>query len=122
MIDVLKEIIALATESIEHQKFHASERAMQGGMTLAEAINKIPTGFYVRCETERGDGEDEGDEGDEAYLCATLYENTPEGGWPNARHPSDKFRDRLLVSITASPDDLESFERFTVGMITSRWP
>jgi len=116
MIDVLKEIIALATESIEHQKFHASERATQGGMTLAEAINKIPTGFYVRCEIERSD------EGDDPYLCATLYENTPEGGWPNPRHPSGKFIDKLLVSITASPDDLESFTRLTVGMITSRWP
>lgn len=116
MIDVLKEIVALATQALEHQQFRAGERAKQGGMTLAEALAKIPLGFHVRCETETSD------EDGHPYLCATLFENAPEGGWPNPRHPSDEFLDKCLVSISTSPDDMESFERLTIGMITKRWP
>lgn len=117
MIDVLKEIVALATQSIEHQKFRANERAKQGGMTLAEAIAKIPPGFHVKCETEKSAEED-----GHQYLTAVLFQNTPEDGWPNPLHPADKFLDKCLVGISASPDDLESFERLIIGMITERWP
>ena len=124
MIDTLKEIIAIATQSIEHQQFRAGERAKQGGMTLAEAIAKIPVGFYVQCAMEKRSEDEmkESPEGGHQFMTATLFENTPEDGWPNPRHPVDKFLDKCLVSISTTPDDLESFERLTIGMITKRWP
>jgi hypothetical protein len=97
--------------------------------TLIEAACHIPHGFMLRIEQESGEecGKDR------VYLTASVYqhapgwepgdvfdEDDPDHGWSSARHPEDRFRDRVLFAITS--DTPKRFERLVVGTILNRWP
>lgn len=84
-------------------------------MTLAQAILLLPPGVYLKCGCERS-REDDG-----AFGAAVLFAETPEDGWPNPRHPADKFLDQAIVSITVDENDFEAFESLTVHMIVDRY-
>lgn len=82
-------------------------------MTLAQAILLIPPGVYLKCGCEQS--------ADEVFGTAALFAETPEDGWPNPRHPADKFLDQVIVSVSTDETDFEAFENLTVLMIVERY-
>lgn len=84
-------------------------------MRLAQAILLIPQSFHLRCGCEKNP------ETGELFGCASLFEEPPEDGWPNPRHPADKFLARTITSITTEETDTEAFELLTVNMIVGQY-
>jgi hypothetical protein len=84
-------------------------------MTLAQAILLLPPGVYLKCGCEQNP------ETGAAFGSAALFAEPPEDGWPNPRHPADRFLDRVIVSISTDETDFEAFENLTVLMIVERY-
>jgi len=84
-------------------------------MNLAQAILLIPPGFYLRCGCERDE------DTQKVFGSAAIYEEPPEDGWPNPRHPADRHRDSIIVSISSDETDFEAFELLLVNMIVERY-
>jgi len=84
-------------------------------MTLAQALLLIPPGTHLKCRCEQNP------ETGEAFGTANLFAEPPEDGWPDPRHPADKFLDQVIASISTDEIDFEAFEHLTVLMIVDRY-
>ena len=84
-------------------------------MKLAQALLLIPPGTHLKCGCERNP------ETGEVFGAACLFAEAPEDGWPDPRHPADKFLDRTIASITTGETDYKAFERLVVHMIVHRY-
>lgn len=84
-------------------------------MKLAQALLLIPPGTHLKCGCEKNP------ETDEVFGSAGLFAEPPEDGWPDPRHPADKFLDRPIASITTDETDYQAFERLVVHMIVDRY-
>jgi hypothetical protein len=87
---------------------------------LTKAATHVPPGFYLKLGVERHEEWEDGEPKTSLALHACLYEETPEEGWSEVRHPADKFLDRIRWSVSAL--DVESFERLTANAIVKHWP
>lgn len=83
-------------------------------MTLVEAITLMPPNFHLTCQVDLNIGTKE------PFLSSVLYEDAPDGGWISG-NPATKFEPRLVAGVTTSPNNLEAFERLTIGMIEQRF-
>jgi len=84
-------------------------------MKLAQAILLIPPGTHLKCGCEQNP------ETGNVFGSACLFAEVPEDGWPDPRHPADKFLDRVIVGISTNETDFEAFERLVVHMIVKRY-
>ena len=93
-------------------------------MTLAEAIAKIPVGFYLSCAVEQAEDDDE------LFMSATIMQEPPPEGWPSLAayfgtpgYPEDgrlklyRSDDVARVGVSAALDDPHTLERLAVDMI-----
>ncbi len=84
-------------------------------MRFAQALLLIPPGAHLRCGCEQNP------ETGEVFGSAGIYAEPPEDGWPEPRHPTDKFEDQAIVAISTDEVDFEAFELLTVLMIVDRY-
>ena len=67
---------------------------------VLDAITHLPENLYVRIGVEAL-----GLKKPIEYVCATLFERVPDGGWPDITNAESKYADKPITGISAAPGD-----------------